>query len=95
MPKEVFPTDVKQVVEMTGCSAERARRELEQHSLEAAINVILDEPNHDTKVQKLSHPPSAPSSSPARGGSAFTSVAPPPPPLCAYTHPPNALFAVS
>jgi hypothetical protein len=91
MPKEVFPTDVKQVVEMTGCSAERARRELEQHSLEAAINAILDEPNHDTKVQKLSHPPSAPSSSPARGGSAFTSVGT----LRALTHLSNVLFAVS
>jgi hypothetical protein len=59
---------------MTGCSLERARRALEEHSAEVAINCILDELEHEpSKVQKISHTaPSAPSSSPSR--SAFTSV---------------------
>ncbi len=74
MPKEVLQAHVQQVMDVTGCSAERARRELEQHSVEFAINSIFDGPlnQEPVKLQKTSHSPSAPSSSPARG--AFTSV---------------------
>ena len=73
MPKEVSAAEIEQVVGFTGCSAERARRALEQHStVEFAINHIFDDPE-PAKVQKISHSPSAPSSSPARG--AFSSVA--------------------
>ena len=74
MPKEVLQAHVQQVMDVTGCSAERARRELEQHSVEFAINSIFDGPlnQEPVKLQKTSHSPSAPSSSPVR--SAFTSV---------------------
>ena len=72
MPKEVPTHLVQQVMDVTGCTADRARRELELHSVEVAINNIMDnlEPS---KVQKISHPTNAPSTSPVRN-SAFTSV---------------------
>jgi hypothetical protein len=67
MPKEVSAAEIEQVQGITGCSAERARRALEQHSsVEFAINHIFDDPE-PAKVQKISHSPNAPSSSPARG----------------------------
>jgi hypothetical protein len=73
MPREVSAADIQQVVAVTRCSAERARRALEQHSIDFAINYIFDEPNEEpSKIQKTSHmsSPSGPNSPP----SAFTSV---------------------
>jgi hypothetical protein len=67
MPKEVLPQDVKQVMDVTSCTPDRARRELELHSVEVAINNIFDNPH---KFQKIDHP--AASASPPRN-SAFTS----------------------
>jgi hypothetical protein len=54
--KEVLQAHVQQVMDVTGCSAERARRELEQHSVEFAINSIFDGPlnQEPVKLQKAS-----------------------------------------
>jgi hypothetical protein len=64
--RDVTAADMQLVIDVTGCSVERARRALEQHSVEFAINCIFDEPSQEpARIQKTSHPsPSAPASSP-------------------------------
>jgi hypothetical protein len=73
MPRDVSAADIRQVMDVTKCSAERARHALEQHSIDFAINYIFDEPSQEpVKIQKTSHTSSP--SGPNSPASAFTAV---------------------